>query len=726
MAKASDPLAGNLRSDFNFGYRNREDISVISPTIMVKGSQNVLTNTFKRIRSRPGYVLDGQRSTPNSGEGIYGSFDWNTHYGTERNTRAGFNSTGSDGKLQFRYIASAGDKYLTNTFTEGEVYWIDLYSSVGEKYWACRFWDFNNELKDLQLWVDGTSNIFMWSGAVSTLAETSYAAGSVSTLSGTPTAGGTGYNVGDILTITTGGTGGTARVTATGALNAVTSVVLVTPGSGYTTGAGKVTSGGAGTGATLNITDIGTGYIRITDTNGVGIGGQGFLVTTAYTKSVTINNNPYTYSSYIGAYFIGLNGDPTGEALQSVVYQTPVALANGGLTGIPATFKNSIIENLNNQIYVSASDNNSVYVSKINNFKDYSFATPRVVGEGAILTLDGVPTKLQPQSDSMFISAGLNYWYQTKFTLSSDNAKEALTVVPIKTTANQACQAPGLAVKIKNLIAFVSNEVQINTMGLSENFLTDPQINDVSGSIVHDVQNADFTDGQVLYFQKFLFVTKPKEGIMLIYNMTQDTNDATVGPTNTHYWEAPQILPFARLSIIGGELYGHAYTESNTFKLFTGLSDDGKSYNCLALFAYDNHGDRTATKASNEFFVEGYKTQATKLTGYLRREFNGPVASWSWRILPERNIIPPVDDTSIGKASIGDVPIGGSAYESDPLETPPKFRLVQTFNKTPYFEEQIGFGSNEIGSWWELVSFSTNATLTTEGQSSIYDPPLAS
>mgnify|MGYP000550030474 CR=1 FL=1 len=725
MAKASDPLAGNIRNDFPFGYRNREDVSVISPNIMVKGSQNVLTNTFKRVGSRPGYVLDGQRSPANTGQGIYGSFDWRTHYGTERNLRVGFNSTGSDGVLQYRYVAEAGQRYLSNTFTEGQVYWIDLYSSVGSSYYACRFWDFTNELKDLNLWVDGTSNIFMWSGAVSTIAETSWATGSVAVLASAPTAGGAGYVVGDILTITTGGTGATLRVAAHTA-GVVTAVTLLTPGSGYTTGGGKVTSGGTGAGCTVDITTIAQGFIRLTDTAGVGAGGQGFLVTNAYTKSVTANTNNYTYSYITGAYLVGLSANPTAEPVDSIIHQTPQVLPNAGMSGIPATLKNQIIENLNNQIYVSGAENNSVYISAINNFQSYTFSTPRVVGEGARLTLDGVPTRLQPQSDSMFMSAGKDYWYQTKFTLSADNAKEAITIVPIKTTSNQACQAPGLAVKIKNLIAFVSNEVQINTMGLSSNFLTDPQVNDISGSIVHDVQNADFTDGRILYFQKFLFVTKPKEGIMLIYNMTADADDSTVGPSNTHYWEAPQVLPFGCLSIIGGELYGHAYSESNTFKLFTGLSDDGKPYRCLALFAYDSHGDRTATKSSNEFFVEGYKTQATKLTGYLRREFNGPVSSWSWRELPSRNIIPVIDDASIGKAPIGSVSIGGTAYESDPLSTPPKFRLVQTFNKTPYFEEQIGFGSDEIGSRWELVSFSTNATLTSEGQSSIYDPPLAS
>lgn len=81
--------------------------------------------------------------------------------------------------------------------------------------------------------------------------------GAINVLATAPTAGGSGYSVGNILTITTGGTGATARVTSV-STGAVTAVELVTRGSGYTTGTGKVTtvSPAGGTGCTLNITSI--------------------------------------------------------------------------------------------------------------------------------------------------------------------------------------------------------------------------------------------------------------------------------------------------------------------------------------------------------------------------------------------------------------------------------------------------------------------------------------
>lgn len=643
MANKSPQLAG-LREGFDRGYRSREDLSALPPNVLVTGSHDVMTNTFRRVGNRRGYVLDGQRDAVKTA-GIYGSFDWITHIGTERNLRAGFNTTGTNGKLQYRYVATAGDKYLTNTFTAGQVYWIDLYTLLGAAgpaptpiFDACRFWDFDHELKDLMLFVDGGPRVFMWSGGVTTLK---------------------------------------ARTANTLTLNS--------PGTWAS---------------------------------------NGFLSSATYTQQVTINGTVYTYTG--GADTDTLTGvapNPSAEPLQSVVHQTPVLTLNSAITGIPATFNNALIENLNNQIYLAAYDNNSVYVSKENEFDDFGFSSPRQVGEGAILTLDGVPTALQQQSDSMFISAGKNYWYQTKFSLSSGNNLEALEIMAIKTTANQAARSQGLTTKIKNLIAFVSSEVQLNTLGLSANFLTDPQVSDISFPIINDVNATDFTDGQILYHRKFLYVTAPKDGVMFIYNMTQDITDGLVDTNQTHYWEAPQFLPFGRLSIIGGELYGHGYTDGNTYKLFTGYSDDNKPFTSLALFAYDPHGDRTTTKSSQNLFVEGYKTQATKLTAFLRRNYNGPVAKWSWQTLTEPFITIPTDDVSIGKSPIGESPIGSSATSIDP-DVPPKFRLFQTYPKTPYFEEQIGFGSDGVGQRWEILSFGTDATETTENQSAYKDPPI--
>lgn len=65
-------------------------------------------------------------------------------------------------------------------------------------------------------------------------------------------AGGSGYTVGDILTIA-GGTSGTVRV-LTVSSGAVSTVQIVDPGTGYTAATAATTTGGTGTGCTVNTT----------------------------------------------------------------------------------------------------------------------------------------------------------------------------------------------------------------------------------------------------------------------------------------------------------------------------------------------------------------------------------------------------------------------------------------------------------------------------------------
>lgn len=77
----------------------------------------------------------------------------------------------------------------------------------------------------------------------------------------TPTAGGLNYSVGDLLTVTTGGTLGRVRVDSINPVTgAVLSVSIVSAGSGYSVGTGRATTAvaGSGTGCTIEITSVGT------------------------------------------------------------------------------------------------------------------------------------------------------------------------------------------------------------------------------------------------------------------------------------------------------------------------------------------------------------------------------------------------------------------------------------------------------------------------------------
>lgn len=782
-----------LISGFKSGYRNREDKTMLPPGVMVEGSQNVLTNTFNRIGIRKGYTLDGQSGSAVL-EPILSSFDWERHTGDVRHLRAGFLTTATNGKLQYRYVATAGDQWDGNVFIQDQVYWIDLMDSLTSiRFNFADFWDFSNEVKSLLLSVNGTSNIFEWSGGVTTLKSTSNAAGVIQKFeqSGAATtvaisSGGSGYHLGDLLVLTSGSQ--TASVQVAGLLpgGIIAGITLVFGGSGYTTGI-KPALGGFGQGASINITAInasaGTGYalndvitvnvgginatfevedldvlgtgavVLLRETNpGTGyavatsptIGGTGFGLQVKITeiaqgwiekfgveswaeegfynltsnRAVMINGNSYNYTGGESTTFItGISPNPTGEPLQSVIHQAPITTPNSAIDGLPREFANTLIANLKNQIYISAPDHNDVYVSKTNNYKDYTFTSPvRKPGEGAILTLDNVPTALSPQQTQMYISAGKDQWYFTQFTLSGDLTGESFDIQRLKTASLQASQSQALLTKIKNNLCFVSFEPIVNILGTAQNYTDDPQTRDLSFSIVNDMDAYDFTDGAIIYHKQFVYLAVPKENRMLIYNMTDPEHP---------YWEVPQVLPVGRFYVVDGELYGHSYFTSESYKLFNGTNDLGNPIDASAAFSFVNYGDRAYPKRMTEYYVEGYISQNMSGNAALflniQYDVDGCATNVSYPIDgSNKNIVclqPP--NNSLGKNSLGKFPLGGNLQLQSSTSTPPKFRVIKTMTSPGFYEEQTTFHSYAIDARWEVLAFGSNSFFAAEGNVSI-------
>ena len=84
-------------------------------------------------------------------------------------------------------------------------------------------------------------------------------AAGITSINPVPTAGGSNYTVGDVLTCSVGGTGAQVIVTSVGTGGAVTGVELTNAGTvtGFTVGAGRATTGGTGTLCTIEITAVG-------------------------------------------------------------------------------------------------------------------------------------------------------------------------------------------------------------------------------------------------------------------------------------------------------------------------------------------------------------------------------------------------------------------------------------------------------------------------------------
>jgi parallel beta-helix repeat protein len=136
---------------------------------------------------------------------------------------------------------------------------------------------------------------------------------------------GSGYAVGDVLTVS-GGTLGTVAVTSVGASGNVTGVQIVAPGYAFSPSATEATSGGTGSGCTLAVT-AGSGGVRNNiylsaseqpNAQTVELGTLRFLFQSDTAQNITIRG------LVVEKYASGLNGGP-------------VSVTHGGCTGCAAS-----------------------------------------------------------------------------------------------------------------------------------------------------------------------------------------------------------------------------------------------------------------------------------------------------------------------------------------------------------------------------------------------------
>lgn len=434
----------------------------------------------------------------------------------------------------------------------------------------------------------------------------------------------------------------------------------------------------------------------------------------AGTKSLVINGNTYTYTGgETTTTLTGVAGSPVGEVVGSIVIQAVVTILNSAMTGITATFANGLISVLNNQIFVGALNSSVVWISKVNSYTDYTSSTPRQVGEGASLILDSQIVAFKPQENYMYVSAGQDLWYNVSFELQTSTVGvtyEQVNALPLKTGRQQGAQSQAMVSHMKNNIIMVTNEPTIDMLGRIENYFGTPMTKNISDPIKLDIDTYDFTDGSIFYFQYYIYVAVPKEGLVLSYDL------------NTNSWDAPSTLPISRFYIVDGELYGHSYSTSESYKLNTGYADRvypgfaGFPIDAKAQFSYQNYGTRYAYKSANSFYIEGYINTNTTLQCSITYEIDGCATVKTFDVVGSDTqivCIPPVQG-SLGKTSLGKQKLGGAGSRNSIQGLPPKFRVEKTFSNTNFFECSFGFEILGVDQRFELLAFGLKETIASE------------
>lgn len=729
---------------YKLGYRNREDVTNTAPGVLIVGSQNVLTNVSDRVQIRQGYSLDGAMSFVQAP--VSSSFDWLTKRNSEMHMRAGgLTSAGNDGKMQFRYVANAGDygnQLITNpNFTGNATGWSTYSGATSNGALPSGNWAYNsnnvihsvgstNSLGQnvgiapsnpyhVKFTVGGsTGSVSLQLGDA--IVAGPYAAGSGAQEFDTTSAGDSGGFDGLFLIVPTSNFDGTIDTVECWQIFSANHVVWINLLTGlssvsynfakfwdttenerevlFVNGSSNIFMwNGAVT--VLSATSSTT---MITKTGTQTWAQAGFF--TVGNKSLLINGNTYTYTGGTSTTTLtGVSPDPTGEPAHSLIIQSVVTTSNASITGIPADFPEDLIDTLNNQVYLGATISSQVYISNVDSYTDYSFSTPRQSNEGWNFPLDDNVVGFKAQENFMYITAGQDLWYNVNFQIQTSTVGvtyEQVNALPLKTGRRQAAISQAYLSHMKNNIIVVTQETTIDTFGRVETSLATPQTTNLSDPIKLDIDNYDFTDGSIFYWRFYILVAIPAEGIVRIFNLA------------TKSWEAPQTLPISRFYVVDGELYGHSYNSFESYKLFDGYTDRsalgfiGYPIQAIWKFSYQNYGSRFSLKRATKMYVEGYINAATTLTCTLTYELDGckTVRTFTLDGSDSQFVCIGTDTSSLGKVSLGKVKLGGDTADSI-QGLPPKFRWFPTFQPKDFFECSFGFSVLGSSNRMELLAF---------------------
>lgn len=464
-------------------------------------------------------------------------------------------------------------------------------------------------------------------------------------------------------------------------------------------------SGGVGTLDGDNPPTAGPNEITINET----IGTQRFL--TAGTRKIRIKDTggtwrEFTVSSQSGKVFT-VSEDPAAYtfAADTLVLQVVQENANEPASG----FNNDFCQVINNQLFVGSYTSRLIYFSQNDDITDYSFSTPRVAGEGGLLTLDDVGSGISVLDENPIIFSGKDFIYKVVFTEIdvSGTLAETAAVKRLKTTTGQSALNQDLIADIGNAIAYVGHDKVMRIIEQAEQVET-PLLRDVSDIIKPDFDALDFTNGHLKFHKTRLYLAAPTSAKNYILEFRKTAKGGL-----RRFWQPPQTFPFRRWATIDGDIHGHSSGFNETYKVFDGYSDNGNAIHHVAKLASLNHDECSRLKYADEIYVEGAIRGNTKIqTTYQFGEDGGEITIHDDEI-DGANVskYERVEDASLGALSLGVAGLSGDAEDD---EEDPKFRIIHEFPPRHFFDVTTTFETNDVDQGWEILSYGPNSLLDGE------------
>jgi len=435
---------------------------------------------------------------------------------------------------------------------------------------------------------------------------------------------------------------------------------------------------------------------------------------TSGTRKVLIDGTEYTYTGGESTTTLtGVSPSPSSESADSVVSQTVDTQSNEPT----ADRINNYIQEHENQIYLGSDSDNLVYISKNSDYKDFSESTPRLAGEGALLTLEGACKGFGKLEKIPVIFSGKDSLYTVDFTSIEIGSalSEQIKIKKLKTGANQGAFNQETIISSGDDLIYLSNEPALRTLQ-SASEAEQPRLKSLSNPIKPDFDAENFENACAIWHKNRYYLSSPENSRLYILEYQEDANGRL-----KRFWQPPQTLPVRCLSVIDQTLYGHSNAVPETYLLFNGTADrvydgmdvkDKLPINAVAKLSYRTYDDRANLKSHDEFYVEGNiagSTDDLELT--LNYDFGGATQETSFKIdgTDQDILYESLEATSLGQQPLGTHPLGGSVQEPPELA---RYRVIFEMPKEDFHELQEIYSSNGVDKAWEVIAAGGNTQIS--------------
>jgi len=343
----------------------------------------------------------------------------------------------------------------------------------------------------------------------------------------------------------------------------------------------------------------------------------------------------------------------------------------------------------------------SVYVSKLRNGTDFTFAATRVAGEGDIISFpegNGDLQDIANLEDSFYVFfpnaiTGVKY---------SQDSNDIAAKTPIKNGTG----AVGRVIKGENDIYFVTPDNKLSSIGRQMNKDATPQVENMGLMIKRMTDDMDFTNHNGARFKQRIFHAC-KASTADTYN-----NRTIVFNEQTRSYEGVWTIPAYGFGIYNKKLHYADARTPNIYEMFIGTSDyDGTNRYAISSEWKSNWINLTPSRANQQsvsaIAVEGYLWGGTDITFQIFKDFSN-TASLSFTFGADETSFMDADNLSafLGSNPLGLSPLGSISGIQGDGSRHFSFIVYFPFIYANYYS--IGLQESEINGKFDITRFGLN------------------